>query len=106
MTRYKQKKIYYRNVLHLKKMNQKRCIFKCLKWLRALTVTNPRLKERSIKMLNDRYRDYVSFGKVSEFYELGLHCAKDIDTFRKINRQMNNFWAKSVAKVRVLKGIK
>jgi hypothetical protein len=57
--------------------------------------SNPRTKKDLIKMLNDRYRDYVSFGKISDFYELGLHKSKNLATFRAINRQMINFRWKS-----------
>ncbi|KAL3799034.1 hypothetical protein HJC23_005173 [Cyclotella cryptica] len=97
ITRQVQKSIHKQNHRYFDKMKQRRKSFQSLHWFRTLMASTPQHKDKFIKMLNDRYRDFASYGRLHEFYELGLHKSKDLDTFRKINRQMNNFkfkWSK------------
>ena len=90
MTRKAQKITHIQNERYFAKMKQRRKTFHSRHWMKTLAISTPQQHEKFIKMLNDRYRDFASYGKLDEFYEFGLHKAKDMDTFRKINRQMNN----------------
>ncbi len=58
------------------------------------TVCTPHQKENLLRMLNDRYRDFISYGKIDDFYDLGLNKSQDIESFRRINKQMLGFRSK------------
>lgn len=93
-TRNAQNRLHQRNRCYLRRMNQRRNPSKFLSWLQTLGSSNPRIKENMIRILNDRYRDFLSFGKIAEFYDCGLHKSSDLDTFLKINRRMTTFKCK------------
>lgn len=81
--------MFNRAIVDRHKMKQKRHSLQFLSWLRTLGHSKPHVKEDMVRILNDCYRDFLSFGKITEFYEYGLHKSPDLIEFRKINHLMS-----------------
>lgn len=86
--------IHKRHQRFFQKMNQRRDVHRLLSWLNNPKDTDNRTKESTLRIINDRYREFTSYGKLSYFYRYGLHKSTNLDIFRTINRKMSSLRSK------------